>query len=318
MTNWFRKRWKRITVALLAATILTEIALRAFWGFGNPPLLQQDPEIGYLFRARQELRRLGNRVKINSYHQRSEEVTPEPPSGVLRMLCVGDSVTWGGVLTDQKDTYPELLAAMLKAKGTPTEVLNASAGGWGIGNEVAYLERFGLMGSRILVLQIGSHDFVQPKNGHESVGTHPSMPDRKPLSAITEVLGRYLWPVFIGAEPGLGDPTDAEKKDLFARNMQELCCAFELARAAKARVIVLHTPNRNEVAPTNGQRDKSYEQYRKVFLALCAEQGVTVVNLTEEWQDCAGVGNYFRDGVHPNPSGNKAIAERLASVIGKP
>ena len=94
--------------ALLGLVVLVEFGLRLLLGLGAPPLLRADAEIGYLFRANQDLTRFTNHVHINQYHQRSEDVSLADSSRSARVLFLGDSVTWGGVLTDQSQTYPEL------------------------------------------------------------------------------------------------------------------------------------------------------------------------------------------------------------------
>ena len=168
---------------MVVIVCIFEFALRFFWGFGNPPLLQKDSEIGYLFRPNQDVYRFGNRIIINRYSQRSEDTTEKPEDGVTRLMVVGDSVTFGGVLIPQAETFPDKLRRLLGTKlDKRFEVLNASAGSWGIGNELAYLERFGTLHSEAVIWQIGSHDLLQRMSTGEGVGVDPQMPAERPLA----------------------------------------------------------------------------------------------------------------------------------------
>src|SRR5437870_9405759 len=64
-------------------------------------------------------------VFINSYGLRNEEFSQIPRAGTRRILCLGDSLTFGnGVALDK--TYPKQLEAMLNLPGSGRyEVINA-------------------------------------------------------------------------------------------------------------------------------------------------------------------------------------------------
>ena len=185
---------------LLMFPALSELGLRMAFGLGSPPLLQKDSSIGYLFVANQELRRFGHHVQINQYHQRSGPITALPAAGVDRILVIGDSVTFGGVVVNQGETFPALLEQDLRKDHMPAEVLNASAGGWAIGNERAYAERFGAFGSGVAVLEIGSHDLLQETSTGERVGVDSNYPEHNPATALGELLNRYLIPRLLNQE----------------------------------------------------------------------------------------------------------------------
>ena len=184
----------RVVLTFLVGAIGVELGLRLFLGLGAPPLLTADEEIGYLFQADQDLVRFTNRVHINGYHQRSEDVSLADSARVMRILFLGDSITWGGVLTDQLNTYPELFESRLADWcDRPVEALNASAWSWGIGNLRAYAERFGFLGSDLVVVQVGEGDLTQPTSDSSGVGTLCSLPRRAPTFALREFFECY-WP----------------------------------------------------------------------------------------------------------------------------
>ena len=310
------RRWVRYLTVLAVLLFATELVLRLGFGFGRPLLVQSDPEIGYLFQPDQKLNRFGRRVEINSYHQRNGPIAPAPAPGVLRVFCLGDSVTFGGTLTDQTETYPELLAArLLPAHPGGVEILNASAGSWGLGNEAAYLRRFGTFGSQYVVLQIGSHDLKQETSTGDVVGKHESYPDRNPPAALLELFTRYVRPRLF-PPPAEGPPPPGSKPDdaSFAENLETFTGMVRQIRESGASPIVLHTPDRFEVTGTT-PADPDRERWRATFLERCRDLAVPVVNLRNDWNGRPDADSLFRDIVHLNPLGNRAVAERLAPEI---
>lgn len=102
---------------------------------------------------------------------------------------IGDSVLNGGNPTDQSQILSELFKAKLStsqvsASQVSAQVLNASAGSWGIGNQMGYLRKFGTFQADAVILQIGTHDLIQPTSTSERVGGDPNYPNQPPLLAI--------------------------------------------------------------------------------------------------------------------------------------
>ena len=135
----------RIPLYVFFLLLITEVILRVAFGLGNPPLLQVDADTGYRFRPNQIVFRFGKKIKYNQYSQRSQPINTNKPPGTLRILMVGDSVLNGGNSTTQNQIISELLKARLITKTSAVEVLNASAGSWGIGNELGYIRKFGTL-----------------------------------------------------------------------------------------------------------------------------------------------------------------------------
>jgi peptidoglycan/LPS O-acetylase OafA/YrhL/lysophospholipase L1-like esterase len=314
-----RRRGLAIAAGLiLGGAVASEVILRCA-GFGHPLLLQADADIGYLFQAHQHLRRLGREIQINAFHQRTEEIAATPPLGARRMMVLGDSVTFGTTLLSQRETISERLKSELSPRMSDSlEVLNASAGSWGLGNELAYLRRFGTFGAQIVILQIGSHDLLQQKSTSARVGKDPSMPDRRPLTAIGEVWSRYVRPRWKGAVssayPSL--PSGSAAATQFDANMRSLLAMIELIRRNGASPIVLHTPNRDEVTDTEAASVFAFTEWRSRFLSLLDEQRVPVIDLAKLWQGDPKSRSYYLDHVHLSAAGASAAANRLAKEIG--
>jgi len=311
-------KWRLLTVTGLISLVLLELLLRSLWGFGNPVLLQKDPDIGYLHQPNQHLRRLGNMVAINTYHQRSGPVAPLPNPDTARIMFVGDSVTFGTTLLDQTQTITELLRSNLQRHvSSRVEVLNASAGWWGIGNELAYLKRFGTMGARVVVFQIGSHDLLQRKSTSVRVGVDPVQPDKPPVCAIAEVWRRYIRPrlVYSTSVESRPVPEDSDAQARFDLNMAFLTEGIQFVREHGAIPVILHTPDRDEVAEKMGNAELKYESWRQLFLRLAERERVPLLNLPKLWQSNPTADTYFIDHVHLTATGATAAADSVSKLL---
>ncbi|MFP4009527.1 MAG: SGNH/GDSL hydrolase family protein [Spirulinaceae cyanobacterium] len=310
-----KKRFSWLLVGVVLAFILLESGLRLGLGLGYPVLSMADSQTGYRFQPNQNRRRLGKKLQYNQYSQRSDFVTLPKPQATFRVLMVGDSVLNGGTPIDQSQTISELLETKLASDHPTVEVLNASAGSWGIGNQLGYLRKFGFFESDILVLQIGTHDLVQPTSTGDRVGRDPNYPNRLPLLATQELWQRYLMPRVqrrFGWNSSREIPTTSDLEAQFQENMANLTEIITLARRESLPVYVLYTPNWVDVFSPNPN-----PLYKAEFFALLNRQQVPVVDLQNLWLSLPAttVKTYFRDSVHLSVSGNQAIAKTLRSRL---
>ncbi|HEV8241263.1 MAG TPA: GDSL-type esterase/lipase family protein [Thermoanaerobaculia bacterium] len=78
-------------------------------------------------------------VAVNSHGMRG----PEPTNAAVRVLALGDSFTFG-VGAREDETYPARLQAHLREAGLDAVVWNAGVPGYGVPDEVAWYERWGV------------------------------------------------------------------------------------------------------------------------------------------------------------------------------
>jgi len=102
-----------------------------------------DPDLGYVLRPGTRASVEGHPVSINSRGFRDREFAPVKPPGMLRIVALGDSITFGNGL-DVAETWPKRLEERLTAAGVTAEVLNLGVGGYDTLQEVALLERVGM------------------------------------------------------------------------------------------------------------------------------------------------------------------------------
>jgi hypothetical protein len=90
---------------------------------------------------------------VNGKGLRGPELDYPRPEGVLRVLYLGDSVTFGYCIADPLETYPYLAGPLLETSlGRPVETINAGIGGYSPWQEFLYLEREGIRYHPNLVL----------------------------------------------------------------------------------------------------------------------------------------------------------------------
>lgn len=83
-------------------------------------------------------------VKTNSHGLREVELQLEREPGMFRILCLGDSLTFGNGVPVQ-ETYPKQLEHILHSQmpGQRFQVINAGVPGYDTWQEAAYLKEFG-------------------------------------------------------------------------------------------------------------------------------------------------------------------------------
>lgn len=293
-----------------------ELALRLIFGFGNPPLSQADPNTGYRLQPNQKLYRFGNYIEINQYSQRNLPISANKSPNTRRILMIGDSVLNGGVMIDQSRTMTEQFQRRL---GGAVEVLNASAGSWGIENRIGYLREFGHFQSDVIIFQIGTSDLIQPTSTKDRVGVSPDFPNQRPRSAIGEVITRYLIPRLqrstnqawiMPAYAETRSPQD--KANWFKRNSNsfrdEIRSLRTNPKTKNTPIIVLYTPNLSDIAPT-----PQAPLFKAEFVQLLKQLKVPVVDVHQAWSSLPAdtKSSYFLDVIHLSNAGNQAVADLL-------
>lgn len=168
---------------------------------------------------------------INAQGLRESRTIGAPNPDTFRLLCVGDSFTFGmGVDADQ--TFAHLLTGSRAADGRQVEGINAGVNGYGTDNEAAWLDTYGwalqpqfvlvgfFVGNDVRDVMLGIDKTMVTPGGHlvgtsktsqlllNSVAPAPTpTPDTSPTGWLDThshawVFGRrQLWQVFPGLQP---------------------------------------------------------------------------------------------------------------------
>lgn len=130
---------------------------------------------------------------INSLGMRGPEMSLEKPGNGFRVVCLGDSITFGeGVRYE--DTYPVLLATMLDKRmpGRSVEVMNAGVQGFGTNDAAVFFLRRGLsFKPDVVTLGFFLNDAMPYE---ETIRQNEAITDEMTLSGFAQI--SRIWEVF--------------------------------------------------------------------------------------------------------------------------
>jgi lysophospholipase L1-like esterase len=136
--------WLLFGIVGLLPIVLLDFGLRPF----VEPMTRifvADEELGWRMRPGVEDEWGGVRVRVNERGLRGPVLAPHAPPGSRRVLFLGDSVTFGFGIADERDLFVSRAGdALARALDAPVEVLNAGVGGYSPWQERIWLEREGL------------------------------------------------------------------------------------------------------------------------------------------------------------------------------
>jgi hypothetical protein len=313
-----QSRAKLIAFLAVLVLVLSELLCRFVLGLGNPPLYQVDGKMEYLLQPSKTYYRFHNRFSVNRYGMRADDFPPEKLSpSELRVIVVGDSIIYGGVLIDQSEIDTEILKRDLQQQFSGTVVVgNASAKSWGPPNELAYLQRYGTLQADVVVLELSSHDYADAPTFVPVVGISADYPAKRPPLALFDLFETYILPRYMhfGATPEGIDKTTING----AQSPQDIAMCrdaerefFHFARARHAKVALVQHLSLPEV---NGKFEIGYYANQ----AVAKEENVPYIDDANELRLFLKSGQnpfYPSDGLHLNRSGQSILAHVLQRAI---
>jgi hypothetical protein len=242
------RRILRVAIGLVMVVAAIEIVLRFGLGLGNPILIEPDSACSYILKPDQDVRRFFVHTHINHYGMRSDEVILPRKAGALRIMFVGDSLTYGTTQVDQQKIFTELLHRELPGiVHQPVEVLNASAGAWAPDNELSYILSRGIFQSDLVLLVLNDGDLTQPRATIADIGDN--LPRKRPLTAIGELYSRYIRPriAHVTGTTDAGDGVAGRADKVLSENLQDLDKLEQLVTSQGARLILIYIPFRKDI-----------------------------------------------------------------------
>jgi lysophospholipase L1-like esterase len=326
---------RRLLFAVLAVVIglgLVEIGLRAF-GLGQETggpapwaeRFQPSAEFGWEL-IPGFVSADGASVRINAQGLRDRELAAAKLPGTLRILCLGDSVTFGHRVGPE-EPYPRVLENLLRsAGGEAIEVINAGVPGYSTFQQAAWLDRRGLtLEPDIVILGFVLNDVVDPYVFSASHGG-----DRRAFGVDTTLtldpLRRLLRRTSLSGVVRAAMRTAAVRRDTYnvgrlfdeplapeiAGAWQEteadLDQLVDSARRAGVPLLLVGFPYRFQL-------DKALPARPQARLAAWASRtGTPHLDLLPLFARMGVVGA-FLDESHPTPEGHAAAAQAMADVI---
>lgn len=291
-------------LGILALAIASELLLRFGLGLGNPILIQADQACSYIVKPDQDVVRFFAHAQINHEGMRSAEIPQARDPNALRVMFVGDSMTYGTSRVDQKSLFTEIIHRRLPdVVHRPVEVLNASASAWAPDNEWAYVQSRGTFNSDWVVLVLNSGDLTQSRATMADVGD--DLPSKRPATAWQELYTRFIGPRLFHRAPktdaGIGARPNAES--VVRGNLADLEQLYAFVRHSGGQLMIVYLPARGDI-PRQSAPSQS------ILKDWSARHDVKLLDLTSV-EAAHPSSQITLDGVHLNRYGHSQVADAI-------
>lgn len=291
-----------VLIGLLA---LVEGTLRFGLGLGNPVLYVPDSACNYILKPNQNVVRFFARTSIDRNGMRSDAVPANRAPHTLRLMFVGDSITYGTGRIDQSRIFSELLRHDLPSNvHEPVEVLNASARGWAIDNELSYVRSRGIFQSDVVLLVLNSGDLTQTRSTIVEVGD--ALPEKQGATAVGELWTRYIEPrlFHLRAHADAGDTARDNADDVVRANLENLEAFHALVASQHARLLIVYAPFRKDIPAASARSAATLHTWT-------AQHQVPLLDLTAAEAAYSAREITLDGGVHFNDKGHRVVAEAI-------
>ncbi len=303
------------------------------------PQHNPDPVVGWIPTPGQRSYTIDKPVLVNGLGFRSPDLPATKPAGDLRVLCLGDSQTFGnGVAQDQ--TYPARLEVLLRSAlaGRRVDVINAGVQAYDTVQEIDLLEREAVrLSPDVVTVGFYLNDIGEVLRTDKTTMVEQNTGEfarRGPVKQFTPYRLIYFlkrsrlvtflgWHVNLLWAGGQANPmneilegrTPAALEEGWHRIEATLRRARTMAEARGMRLIVFPVPTGQEFLA-----DYPHEQYRSRFLAIAERLGLESFDPTPSMKAAGGgFQRYFItwDG-HIGPQAHAWIARMLAERMLNP
>ena len=300
-----KKKYLKLLLATLFLFVGMELILRTAFGFCDTVLFQESNNYEYIAQPNQSRHRFGRHITYNSHSMRSDEIDPS----AIKILCFGDSVINGGVLTDRDSLATALLSVKLSsAYNKNIQFLNISAGSWGPDNCFAYLREKGDFGAKLMLLFVNSHDAYDNMAFEKIVDVHQNYPSHQHLSAIYELWDRYLYPRlmrFLEEDSPSTEGLGINKKEEMKQFNPGFRNFIAYSKQQGIPLIVYLHAGKDEL------QQGSYNEQGQEIIRLLKDNNVQVMTDLNSGLEASD----FRDGIHLNEKGQKNIVDNVLNVL---
>lgn len=344
-----------LTVSVIMIEIVVRLTLPQLYRTGPRGLFALDPPRRYrlapgLHGTIEVVGEFSFNMSTNSLGMRGPEVGDKTPE-TLRILALGDSFTFGfGV--ELEETFIALAEEQLRAKiSQGIEILNSGVPAYGLPDELAWLEHYGLPlePDSVLVNICLANDLFNATEEEidKDIYKGSQGADRRSLNAwlfrhshsyrlasqATPVRSIFGLPEawFITRSRKITQMHTDKPSDLVLKGRRENRAALarlaELARQHDFRLSAMLIPNHYHMVPALWERhlrffgldpaDYDPDVPRRFFLDTLAELDIPVLDLLPLIQPKLNDGEqlYFKRDPHWTPAGNSFVADALSAFI---
>lgn len=342
----FTSRWKQIVFRLLAVSLpllLIEGGARIYWSVvvfrlrSHQQLFDDmcwergwmDGIVPYTFPEDSEFTVATTLVHTNNLGLRGdEEVRPGRTEGEgLRILCVGDSVTFGYTVSDNEHTYPAVLERLLRDAGVPCRVINGGMPRFRMDHVVHLYEK--------LLPEI-EPDVVVILGGWNDARDNVLMGPRQFWIDLADSLKEYVYVLRVGlhyrnafartrSSAGPPQPAAGFRQEGLAAYEESLRRLVRLCRRHRAAHILCTLPSFFAAAESPEAREKAadFASFGTTadWAELAARLNATVTHVAASEKvpivDLSQIDDHrlYADAIHPTEEGSARIAREVAEFL---
>lgn len=306
---------------------LVELVLR-YSGYGNLIIYEPHPELYWKPKPNQNCyTKIGHKpIHVNSKGTRGEDFKESKPNNVFRVLCIGDSKTFGWGLSEDA-IYCRLLQNSLQEEigvSRKVEVINAGVNAWSYSQIFVYLRDIGITYDPDIVVLADANLWTQfsEKNSREFIDEMMKKVWLKNLvrkSAIyhffIEVkLQKFYYKFrkkFIAIDPGEDNLFEEQQQsDPYLFIKQEISKVCRLLNEKNIKGLLIYIPEKYRLTPNN--QNSNILSIKKEISQI---YDIPLIDFTKYFIKSQDKLFLEGDPVHPNGKGHKIIAERLHEYI---
>jgi lysophospholipase L1-like esterase len=273
-------------------------------------------------------------VAFNDFGYRDARRPVVPAPGTVRVLALGDSVTFGmGVA--QEHTFPRQTEVLLSAaRGGPVEVLNLGMPGYNTLHQLAQLRELGLaLQPKIVVVGFLYND-IELSSAQKGSAVVPEQEQSLPrkvksgfnaaalwlkqhslfVAWLSPRLGNVLRPLGVKGLGQVGEVKDqyVESNPNWRRMQQALLEMKQLTAERGIELVVMVIPAMARFS----EATYPIREYHDAVAGFCRANGIKVLDLLPAFWGGDGTQYWISatDG-HPNAQGQRIIAEALAGYL---
>ena len=299
--------WGVMVLLVIAPLIGLEVFLRVV-GLGNPVLYYRNTSFRYAPVPNQRVtRRRGATVTIDSYGLRGVRDWAEPAD--VKLLFIGNSVTWSGTYIDDRQTFPHLTCVHLRAQlGRDFTCGNAGVNAYGTDNMAERLRYKRFNDEDVIVVTIVPGDATRGLADVRSFYFF-SAPPPTPFKAIWEVSTFLLVRVTHWMRHHGGQNRADDQIEVATRSLERLFVVLREETTEGKKVLLVLSPYEAEL---HAQEDELTQHVRMVL----ASSGLPLLDLRPRMSDST-ITDAYVDGVHLEVQGHAAYAEAIAAEVSR-
>ncbi len=317
---------RRLLAALLGAVLailVAEVGLRLRHDgevmtavLAEARLHQRDPVVGYRLVPGSSR----GAIHIDSHGLRGPDRPLSRAAGVRRILCLGDSITWGEGIEADADAWPARLEAELdRREPLGVEVWNGGVMGYG---SRQCLHRIGellpLLEPDLVLVCAGWNDLTFARQ----LGWHPGL-DWVTPNRVWQGDRSYLWDLLRRRLTTLPPPSDPRALAAYRDNLERIVATV---RASGAAIALLDLPTVFAPDPEPDAAAKAARNgYQLADAGAFLELRATLRGVADRWQvpllatgldyEIAVKTHWLQDVCHPDAAGMRRLAATLAPQV---